>query len=127
MRKLYALVAVGLTGVGLIMACGSDGVTSDFVDPTIDSGSTSSSGDPPILGGDSAPDPNAQAFTITPPDPVVTFNSGQPAPTVQFKAVTPAGVELPASFTIDRGEIGSVGRHQIVAGELASICFHEAF
>jgi hypothetical protein len=109
MRKLYAMVAVGLFGVGLIMACGSDAATSDFVDPTIDSGNTSSSGDPPILGGDSAPDPNAQAFTITPVDPVVTFTSGQPAPTMQFKAVTPAGVELPASFTIDRGEIGSIG------------------
>ena len=80
MRKLYALVAVGLTGVGLIMACGSDGASSDFVDPTIDGGNTSSSGDPPILGGDSAPDPNAQAFTITPPDPVVTFTRGNPRP-----------------------------------------------
>jgi hypothetical protein len=108
MRKLYALVAVGLVGVGLVMACGSDGATSDFVGPNVDSGNTSSSGDPPILGGDSAPDPNAQAFTIAPADPVVTYTSGQPAPTVQFKAVTSTGVELPASFTIDRGEIGSV-------------------
>jgi hypothetical protein len=108
MRKLYALVAVGLTGVGLVMACGSDGASSDFVDPTLDSGNGSSSGDPPILGGDSAPDPNAQAFILTPPDPVVTFTSGQTAPTVQFKAVTATGVELPASFTIDRGEIGGV-------------------
>ena len=108
MRKLYAIVAVGLTGVGLVMACGSGAATSDFVDQTIDSGNTSSSGDPPILGGDSAPDPSAQAFTITPLDPVVTYTSGLPAPTMQFKAIAPSGVELPASFTIDRGEIGSV-------------------
>jgi hypothetical protein len=110
MRKLYALLAFGLSGVALVIACGSDAAHSDFNDvaPDTDSGNTSSSGDPPIIGGDSATDPDAQAFTITPVDQVVTFTSGQPAPTLQFKAITAGGVEVPASFTIDRGEIGSV-------------------
>ena len=112
MRSLYALLALGISGVALVVACGSDAVGSDF-GPVVpgdgDSGSTS--GDPPIIGGnvDAAADPDAAAFTITPADQVLTFTSGKPAPTLQFKAITTGGVEVPASFTIDRGEIGSVG------------------
>lgn len=110
MRKVYAVVCLAVSGLGLIMACGTEAAESAFVDPTVEAGSTSSSGDPPIIGGgDSSADPDGQAFAITPVDQVVTFTTGQPAPTVQFKAVTTSGVEVPASFTIDRGEIGSVG------------------
>jgi hypothetical protein len=109
MRKLYALLVFAVSGVALIVACGSDPINSDFGDvATGDSGNATSSGDPPILGGDSSADPDGQTFAIAPVDPVVTFTSGQPAPTVQFKAVTTGGVEVPASFTIDRGEIGGV-------------------
>jgi Tol biopolymer transport system component len=113
MRKLHLAVGFALSALALVVACGSS-TDSVFGDPVAhDSGNTSSSGDPPILGGssggDGAVDPAAEAFTIAPVDPVVTFSSGQAAPTVQFKAVTASGGEVPASFTIDRGEIGSVG------------------
>ncbi|MDB5215190.1 MAG: hypothetical protein JWO86_3117, partial [Myxococcaceae bacterium] len=111
MRNLYALLVFCLSGVALVVACGSDTVGSDFgpVGTGDDGGNTSSSGDPILGGGDGAVDLDAAAFTITPVDPIVTFTSGKPAPTVQFKAVTTGGVEVPASFTIDRGEIGGVG------------------
>ena len=109
MRKLYALFLVLVCAVAaLIAACGSDTETSGFDPNAIDGGNTSS-GDPPIIGGgDAAIDAEALSFTITPVDPVVTFTSGQPSPTVQFKAVTAGGLEVPASFSIDRGEIGTV-------------------
>ena len=112
MRNLYVLLALGLSGVALVVACGSSTVGSDFgpVGTGDDGGgNTSSSGDPILGNGDGAADLDAAAFTITPVDQVLTFTSGMPAPTLQFKAVTTGGVEVPASFTIDRGEIGAVG------------------
>ncbi|QIL68338.1 hypothetical protein [Escherichia coli] len=92
MRKLYALLVFVVSAAALIVACGSDSINSDFGDVTTgDSGTTSSSSDPPILGGAASADPDGQAFAIAPVDPVVTFTSGQPAPTVQFKAGKVAG------------------------------------
>ena len=110
MRRLFAIATIGLFGAALVAACGSD-TGSEFGDVAKDSGS-SSSGDPPIgpiLGtGDGSANPDGQAFALGPADPVVTFTSGLPAPTVQFTATTAGGVAVPASFTVDRGEIGGI-------------------
>src|SRR4051812_11329811 len=102
MRKLYALVVFALSGAALIVACGEDSVDSNFGDGTTNDASTSSSGDPPIIGtnGEGGADAAGQAFTITPVNQVVTFTSGKPAPTVQFVAKTATGVQVPASFSI---------------------------
>jgi hypothetical protein len=96
---------LGLSGAILAAACGSS-LNSTFVDPH--AGDASDEAQPPTLNSDGSPDPNGQAFAIDPADPVVTFTTGQPAPTVQFKATTTGGAVVPASFTIDRGEVGAV-------------------
>lgn len=109
MRNLYAAALAFLVGAASAAACGSDAGDSTFT-PDGDGGG-GDTGSPPILGGgDSSVDPDAQALVITPADQVVTFTSGAAAPTVQYVAKTAVtGVQVPASFTIDRGEIGSVG------------------
>src|SRR3954454_22247556 len=106
MRKVYAAVVFGLSGLALVAACGSETFESAFVDPNLgDSGNASSSGDPPILGvADGAVDAAGQAFTIAPLDQVLTFTSGAAAPTLQLTATASSGVKVPATFTIDRGE-----------------------
>src|SRR6476646_3720741 len=99
MRNLYTLLVLGLSGVAVVLAYGSEAVSSDFGDVgNGDAGTGTSSGDPPIIGGnvDGAADPDAAAFTITPADQILTFTSGTPAPTLQFKAITTGGVEVPA-------------------------------
>lgn len=89
-------------------ACGTQD-TSTFVDPAGDAGGTGEPPPPIIGGGDGGPiDPAGQVISIQPPDPVLTFTSGQAVPTVTFKAVTASGVVVPASFAIDRGELGAV-------------------
>jgi hypothetical protein len=108
MRAFYALLGAGLLTVGAIAACGTDGPDSTF---TPGNGNGDADVPPgPILVGDGSADPDAQAvpFDITPADPVVTYMSNQPAPTVQFVAKTTQGVQIPATFSIDRGEIGTI-------------------
>lgn len=50
----------------------------------------------------------AGPLAIAPLDPVVTYNVGGALPTVQFSA-TVNGMSVAPQWTIDRGEIGSVG------------------
>ncbi|MBS2019093.1 MAG: hypothetical protein JST00_39865 [Deltaproteobacteria bacterium] len=108
MRNLYAVALASLVGAASAAACGSDAVESSFT-PEGDGGG-GDDGAPPILGGDSSTDPDAQALVITPADQIVAYVTGSAAPTVQYVAKTAVtGVQVPASFTIDRGEIGSVG------------------
>lgn len=106
MRIVHALFACGVLAVGVGAACG-DEVSSTFIDPNADA-SAPIDGVPPIGPGDGAVDPDAQMFAITPADPVVTALSGQPAPTVQFVATAASGAQVPATFSVDRGEIGAI-------------------
>ncbi len=109
MRRLVAIAIVGMFGSAMVAACGSDTPDSAFVDPSAPDGSDIDPGPGPILApGDGSTSPDGQAFAIAPLDPVLTFATGQAAPTVQFKATTSGGATVPASFTIDRGEIGAV-------------------
>jgi hypothetical protein len=113
MRRIHALLFALLSALALVVvACGTDGDASQFGEGDPDADVSTGGGDatpPPILGGDGSADLDAQAIAITPADQIVTFVSGMPAPTVQYVATTTTGVQVPASFTIDRGEIGSVG------------------
>ncbi|HVH47961.1 MAG TPA: hypothetical protein VM925_36755 [Labilithrix sp.] len=116
MRALHSALFVGSSVLALIAACGTGGGSEFGKGGGVDgegSSSGSTSGEPqffpPSEGGI---DPVAQTapIEITPADQVVTCVSGQPAPTVQFTAkIIATGQIVPASFTIDRGEIGSVG------------------
>lgn len=108
MRRFYVLGVAGLVGAAVIAACGSDAAESAF--PNGGDGSADEGNMPPPLvpTGDGAPSDASQAIQIAPIDQVVTCASGKPAPTVQFTATTAAGVKVPASFTIDRGELGSI-------------------
>ena len=109
MRNLYAVALAGLVGAASAAACGTDAVDSTFT-PEADGGPGGEDGSPPILGGgDSSVDPDGAAIVITPADQVVTFTGSGAAPTVQYVAKSAvSGVQVPASFSIDRGEIGSV-------------------
>ena len=109
MRNLYAVALAGLVGAASAAACGTDAVDSTFT-PEADGGPGGEDGSPPILGGgDSSVDPDGAAIVITPADQVVTFTGSGAAPTVQYVAKSAvSGVQVPASFSIDRGEIGWV-------------------
>jgi hypothetical protein len=102
MHTLRVVLAVGVIGAGLIAACGSDSGPAGA--------GASSSGTSGGLGGndDGGLDPNAQPLVISPADPVLTFITGQPAPTAQLVATTTDGVQVPAVFSIDRGELGTM-------------------
>jgi hypothetical protein len=111
MRRLYWLLLVVCVAVAIALAaCGSsNGDDSQFVNPNVEAG-TGDDGAPPILGGnDAAGDPDAQALAIAPLDQTLTYVAGQPAPTLTYTATTTTGIVVPASFTIDRGEIGAIG------------------
>jgi hypothetical protein len=108
MRRLYVLAGVGLVGAALVAACGSDAEDSGFPNGGLDGSVEGDGSNPPFSPGDGSVDASAQPITISPIDQVVTFTSGQPAPTVQYVATTASGAKVPATFSIDRGEIGSV-------------------
>jgi hypothetical protein len=63
--------------------------------------------------GDGATEPLTGALVISPANQIVTVTYGQQTPGVAYTAyIVPsgadAGTEVPASFSIDRGEIGSI-------------------
>jgi len=108
MRRLYALAVLAMTGAGVMAACGSDNA-STFPAPSHEAGTGGDDTPGPIAPpGDGSVDPNAGPLVIEPLDPALVFTTGLPAPTVQFSAKTTDGVPVPASFSIDRGEIGNV-------------------
>jgi hypothetical protein len=99
-----------------IAACGTDAdSTFNNGGGTGEDGGGTSSGNPgffpdPNGDGGNTGDAQAQPIEITPANQTLTFTAGQPAPTLQLVAkVIGTGQVVPAAFTIDRGEIGSVG------------------
>lgn len=107
MRPVYAAAAAWVAAAALALACGStEDLPSSF--PGEDAGDDGGFV-PPLTGDATTGDASTQPFTITPPDPVLTFTSGGAAPTVTFKAVTASGQTVPATFALDRGELGAVG------------------
>lgn len=112
MRRPYAWLAASLALVIVIVACGSTAGDSTFDEGGDRDGAASSSGASSggFLPTEGGVDPDGSTFVIKiePADPVVVWTSGQPAPTVQFKATLSNGQAVPATFSIDRGELGSV-------------------
>jgi hypothetical protein len=111
MRRLHAWIVVWVAVVvAVVAACGSSG-ESTFIDPNnLDSGGSSgSSGSSGLLPGDGGVDLDGSSYIlkIEPADQVVVFTTGQPAPTVQYKA-TANGQAVNAVYSIDRGELGTV-------------------
>lgn len=109
MPKLSSRSAILLVTAIVVFACGTEN-ESTFRDPS-GGGDGGPGGEGPIIGGGDGGkvDPATQTIQIDPPDPVVTFTEGQPAPTVTFRAVTASGTVVPATFVVDRGELGSIG------------------
>ncbi|MDB4945764.1 MAG: hypothetical protein JWP97_5298 [Labilithrix sp.] len=112
MRTLVAIAIFSVVGSGLVVACGSDALDSGFHDPAGEvDGSIDPNGNGSSSGslGDGAVDPDAALLALAPLDPVVTFTTGMPAPTVKFTATSAgSGGSVPATFSIDRGELGSI-------------------
>jgi hypothetical protein len=105
------LLVVSLTIAGIAGACGGSSDETGLLDGGDGDGTS------PIDGGfnpdgfnlDGSPtDPDANLLAIKPLDPVVDVTTGTPTPTVSFTA-TWGGAPISASWSIDRGEIGTVG------------------
>ncbi|MBK6695965.1 MAG: PD40 domain-containing protein [Myxococcales bacterium] len=103
-RQANWLFVALLFGTAAAAACGSD--------------ETGAGGDDGRDGGpavDIRPQPGdldaaAMPIDLSPKDQALTFVSGQPAPTLQLQAkLLATGEVVPATFAIDRGEIGTVG------------------
>lgn len=58
-------------------------------------------------GGGGSDGPEAGALSISPANKTVTVTIGATAPTIQYEALI-AGAVVPVSWSIDRGEIGSI-------------------
>jgi hypothetical protein len=108
--RFGVLLFVCLATAALAGACGNSGNNSGFQPGSTNDASSGGSGDagsdgPGLLGGDGAP-PNG-TLTITPNNLKVAVPYGTHAPTVTFKAAA-GGVSVPASFSIDLGQIGVI-------------------
>lgn len=112
MRRIHAVLVAGSFVVALVAACGTND-ESVFTNGNNGDGGGSTSGDPPFFPpaeGGIDPDAQASPIEITPADQTLTFTTGQPAPTLQLEAkIIATGQKVPAAFTIDRGEIGTIG------------------
>lgn len=96
------LLTTGLT-FAVIAACGSD---DELASPGSSSGT---SGLLPVGEGGAGADA-AVPIEITPVDQVLAYVTGQPAPTLQLQAkIVGTGQVVPAVFSVDRGEIGTIG------------------
>ncbi|MBX3219593.1 MAG: PD40 domain-containing protein [Labilithrix sp.] len=112
MRRIHAVLAASSFVVALVVACGTDGDSVFSGDGNGDGGDQSSGSPPGFSPGEGGVDLDGQAspIAITPADQTLTYVSGQPAPTLKFEAkIIATGQVVPAAFTIDRGEIGSIG------------------
>ena len=101
------LLGVVLVGAGAIAACGDDPGSKFPDDGGNGDGTILVDGDNPFGGDGGVVDPDAQTLVVTPKGQTVTVSDGQPIPTLQFVA-TLGNAQVPASWSIDRGEIGSV-------------------
>lgn len=118
MRRIRAGVFLVLS-VAVAAACGSSsgsgfGGTSGGGNGTDASYSAPNPGFVAGDGGDNGTDgsPNnvGQPIVVSPADPTITYKAGDPLPTSTFVAkIVATGEVVPASWAIDRGEIGSVG------------------
>jgi hypothetical protein len=109
-----ALVSmISLAFAGAMLDCGSSNSSSTFHGGGLADGSLSDGNDlgdggsesgQLITGDGSQP---TGALTITPLTPSVTVTTGQPLPTVQFKAEI-GGVSTNAGWGLDRGELGTI-------------------
>lgn len=115
MRRIRYAFLLGSLSLAVAAACGSsDG--SNF-DPNGSSsgnnegGASSSSGNifNPGDGGDEGGNPIGQPIKIEPADETVTVTPGDPNPAITYHAkIAATGQEVPASWAIDRGELGSI-------------------
>lgn len=113
-RARYAFLLSSLS-MAVAAACGSS-EGSSFVpggggSGGLDGGGSSSSGGfgTGDGGGGEGGTPIGQPITIEPKDQTLTINVGDPLPTIQFVArIAATGQEIPASWAIDRGELGTI-------------------
>jgi hypothetical protein len=110
MRRIHSFFLSGSLAIAFAMACGSSSDSTFLGGNGNDGGGGGSSGAFPITEGGADPNQRGEPIEIAPVDRVVTFETGQPAPTVQFVASLVATKQaVPAVFSIDRGEIGAIG------------------
>jgi hypothetical protein len=135
LRSSVALSAIALT-TAFGVACGSSGGSNDGSEVTLpqpDSSTGSNGNDSGTYqqqtgsndggsnfmvttmtsdAGDGATEPLTGPLVISPTNQIVTVTYGQQTPGVTYTAYieqsADAGTEVPASFSIDRGEIGSI-------------------
>lgn len=112
MRLFHFALVFGSSALALAAACGSSDESAfpNGGESTSEAGASSGPG-PIIPLGEAGVDPDTQAapIEIAPAEQTVTY-SGAPAPTVQYVArIVATGVQVPAVFSIDRGEIGTIG------------------
>ncbi len=106
------LLLVLLVGSTLAAACGSSN-SSSFTPGSgtdasgVDDGSVDRSDGPSLLGDAGSSDGPTGTLTIAPANTSIAVPYGTHAPTVTFTAAV-GGVKVPASFSIDLGQIGLV-------------------
>lgn len=105
MKHLWGLLLALLVCAGAIAACGDDSGSTFKNDGGGGDDATLGDGDDPF--GDGGFDPDAAQLVVTPQNQTVTVVQGQPLPTLQFTA-TLGGVQVAASWQIDRGELGAI-------------------
>lgn len=101
----------GLLGVLWIAACGTqDESVFDGGEPpaTTPPGTTPTEPGFELDAGPGATGDAAFTLVLSPQNPTITVTSGQPVPTVTFTATVNGG-QVNASYTLDRGELATVG------------------
>ncbi|HEY1691100.1 MAG TPA: Ig-like domain-containing protein [Polyangiaceae bacterium] len=115
--RITFLLFVALLVAGLAAACGSKGGGDTFAPGSGHDGgvadgtagdATGSSDGPTLLGDGMAGDSASGPLAIAPANATLAVPYGTQKPTVTFTA-TAGGVSVPASFTIDLGQIATIG------------------
>lgn len=110
------VVCLAAFGAGLAGACGGD--DGSVAGP---GGSSGASGAGATGGGLDVNSDGVSSLTLSPQNPVVTIQTGQPMPTVQFEVTDPSGAAVSALWLVDRAEIGSIdGNGLFTAAGLAA-------
>jgi hypothetical protein len=114
MLRIRSLFLLGSLSIAVAAACGSSngsnfdngkGSNDGGSNPIGSSGSIGSSGGNDDGGGNTV----GQPITIEPTDQTLLVTVGETPPTLQFTAkIAATGQVIPASWSIDRGEIGSI-------------------